>query len=112
MDKLEQKAREAFERVNDGLPPRDASGAYMDHMTEGMWHCFKAGYLLAHASPWIPCAERLPTEAENPVLVATEQRDVFEASLYDADWVYDSGIMERGSVTHWMPMPEPPEVEA
>ena len=62
--------------------------------------------------PWIPCAERLPTEEENPVLVATKERSVMEASLYDAEWVYNCGIMPRGEVTHWMPMPEPPEVEA
>ena len=83
--------------------------AYRHSCTQYAWEIWQAALT---PSPWIPCSERLPTAEDNPVLVATRLRNVFEASLYDTDWVYDSGIMPCSDVTHWMPMPEPPEVEA
>lgn len=70
---------------------------------------------------WIPCSERLPKSVGNKVLVFCTGEDVndyvgfghyenfkhietwynLETSLPFADW----GL----TVTHWMPLPEPPE---
>lgn len=76
---------------------------------------------LPAANSWIPCSERLPKSVGNKVLVFCTGEDVndyvgfghyevfknivtwynLETSLPFADW----GL----TVTHWMPLPEPPE---
>lgn len=69
---------------------------------------------------WIPVTERLPDEAGTPVLVSAtncyDQTHIVKAFLdYDApdffrtnEKEYD-GTWGAWEVTHWMPLPEPPE---
>jgi hypothetical protein len=58
---------------------------------------------------WIPVTERLPDD-EMMVLVALTYEDVW-AGYRDGDvWRYvTADIIAEELVTHWMPMPEPPE---
>lgn len=78
-----------------------------------------ANILIEHGvtiQKWIPVTERLP-ECDN-FLVALANGMVGEAFLMDGDfywqevaasWEYENPLK---SVTHWMPLPEPPkEVE-
>ena len=62
---------------------------------------------------WIPVTERLP-ETFATVLIYTGSK-VHEAFLQkDRKWLAvfgDSLIIESSDVTHWMPLPEPPEEE-
>lgn len=62
-----------------------------------------------HPKPnWIPCSERMP-EANTRVLIWWID-GVNCATLYGSVWETDEGnFPEVGSVTHWMPLPEPPE---
>lgn len=61
---------------------------------------------------WVPVSERLP-EAETRVLVATP------TGYMEVDWRFSEPIIDCGlanfysldNVTHWMPLPEPPEVQ-
>ena len=61
---------------------------------------------------WIPVSERLP-EAETRVLAATP------TGYMEVDWRFSEPIIDCGfanffsldNVTHWMPLPEPPEVQ-
>lgn len=64
---------------------------------------------------WISVEERLPAELTS-VLVYTEAtgQGVCMAFLENGKWTDgDSGhgivLMQQELVTHWMPMPEPPE---
>ena len=63
---------------------------------------------------WIPVAERFP-DVDHKCYLATDGRTSFEA-LFDQEgktkW-YDPVEEYFGyeGVTHWMPMPEPPEVD-
>lgn len=61
-------------------------------------------------NPWVSVNESLPNDtALNPVLVACLWGAV--GAVYDnGDW-YD-GHIKVESVTHWMPMPEPPGADA
>lgn len=67
---------------------------------------------LEAAQRWIPVGERLP-EAETRVLAATP------TGYMEVDWRFSEPIIDCGfanffsldNVTHWMPLPEPPEEE-
>lgn len=62
---------------------------------------------------WIPVTERLPEEWE-PVLVRSKF-GFSEVAWYIGigKWRYTANacLFEDGSVTHWMPLPEPPADE-
>lgn len=66
---------------------------------------------------WIPVEERLP-EDRSDVLVVAYWHERWGAYMgwcapERAAWSVHIGIGDRGdvAVTHWMPLPEPPEVE-
>ena len=87
---------------------------------------FTAGYNLAvgeyrrkiakipSVNRWIPCSERFPEKDISVIIYAAGHR---VSAYYDAvDCVFrlteENGLFYRKSaVTHWMPMPEPPEKE-
>lgn len=61
---------------------------------------------------WIPAAERMPPE-DQWVLIAHRKGPVFRAYSVGAEWrLGDLGNtrLALSDVTHWMPMPAPPEV--
>lgn len=66
---------------------------------------------------WIPVAERLPEDRSNVLVVAYwhERWGVYMGwcAPERAAWSVHIGIGDRNdvAVTHWMPLPEPPEVE-
>lgn len=69
---------------------------------------------LAKVPKWISVEERLPEEGER--VLCTDGHCVFEQYRVPLSCVY--GTWNRGglkspmqNVTHWMPMPEPPEEE-
>jgi hypothetical protein len=86
-------------------------------LTDAQWA------LLRNPPRWIPVSERLPTH-DTRVLVAAKQRDgeVVVKEMLFVDWSLppeppapawsdDYGGEEFESVTHWMPLPKPPEVK-
>ncbi len=62
---------------------------------------------------WIPCSERLP-ESNISVLCAMRTGE-FRIMEYDEEeqaWYEGIHDYRKHCVTHWMPLPEPPESEA
>jgi hypothetical protein len=61
---------------------------------------------------WIAVSERLP-EPNEPVLIYTEMLGRHVASVdEEGEWFCDyGGEWLFPDVTHWMPLPEPPEVK-
>ena len=58
---------------------------------------------------WISVEERLPTRADanpNESVLAIQKDDGFARA-----WLWDIVVRYYGEFTHWMPLPEPPEVE-
>ena len=62
---------------------------------------------------WIPVTERLPGRNEIVIVRDGVRVSVGSYSPMMEDWWSLSGSILRCSttVTHWMPLPEPPEVE-
>lgn len=64
---------------------------------------------------WIPVEERLPEDPVQKVLVFVPHPhgNIVDAGRYlGADgWVLEGWCLTQSSVTHWMPLPEPPEEE-
>lgn len=60
---------------------------------------------------WIPCSERMP-ETDTPVICYMRIGQILVMELSDDDGWY-CGITRYNprAVTHWMPLPEPPESE-
>lgn len=64
---------------------------------------------------WIPVTERLPEEGKYVLVYGKELHPNPHASQIEVSKVYDgnywSGFGRTGKITHWMPLPEPPEGE-
>lgn len=69
--------------------------------------------VLLDALKWIPVSERLPTEELASVLVYTKDGGVSEGQYYPTikSWKQFRWSVENATVTHWMPLPKPPESE-
>ena len=73
-------------------------------------------YLIAHGvtvQEWIPVTERLPENIANRVLVVCERSNgVFYAHYEKPFWInLETDKPFISTVTHWMPLPEPPKGE-
>lgn len=66
------------------------------------------GVVGASGPKWIPVTERLP-EKFQPVIVCREGGKVEQGYKDVADWWKVYGTRTK-KITHWMPLPEPPEV--
>ena len=70
--------------------------------------------VLLDALRWVPCAERMPTEDD-----ADEKGNVLcfwtdgAIETYQARWVeeWNSDRNHKDKITHWRPLPAPPESE-
>jgi hypothetical protein len=76
---------------------------------------------LEQAQAWIPVDERLPddTSATSPVLVFGRyvNKNIYPwaywtAYLIDGEWHNDVDHFCIEEVTHWMPLPQPPEAQS
>lgn len=61
---------------------------------------------------WIPVGERLP-EPDTNVLIFVSDKNVDDSDIQISDYEdrYGWGFLHNEIVTHWMPLPEPPEVK-
>lgn len=59
------------------------------------------------AAQWIPVTERLPKEHQ-PVLFCRKGGNVDAGCRIESGWWKSYGIKVK-SVTHWMPLPKPPQ---
>lgn len=57
---------------------------------------------------WIPVTERLPDQCMD-ILVGYRDGHILMGTAMCDDWIEED--LEDGTITHWMPLPEPPEVE-
>lgn len=63
---------------------------------------------------WISVEERLPEDRDWVLVWHTGYLTAKKAKYKDNDfpiWIIDGYGDQPGEVTHWMPLPEPPEVE-
>lgn len=61
---------------------------------------------------WIPCSERLPEDLQDVLIWDNRDETSFTGHYAECDgWTVDGYDVDRFpfDITHWMPMPEPPE---
>jgi hypothetical protein len=61
---------------------------------------------------WIKCSERLPDDSR--IVLVFSKGQLHFGSYNDWEkvwWIYEGGNCFTAYVTHWMPLPEPPEGE-
>ena len=92
------------------------SCAECDHYGEHDGNCrntYIAESLIAHGvtvQEWISVKDRLPKDDEI-VIICTEKGFVYAGELIGDAWFLDNDSWTE-SVTHWMPLPEPPDFGA
>jgi hypothetical protein len=59
-------------------------------------------------SEWISIDDRLPNRAEDVIVFSEDKFQIDIGFLMNGKWFSDRG--ELPTVTHWMPLPNPPEV--
>lgn len=59
---------------------------------------------------WIPVSERLP-EVQTRVLAVTESGYIHMDCIRKCDGTWFQESFDSAKITHWMPLPEPPEVK-
>jgi hypothetical protein len=78
-------------------------------------HQYMKGYAdgKADATPkWIPVTERLPEELRRVLAYVKEDGyDRYAFAVYEYEKWWDCFYIHPVNVTHWMPLPEPPEGE-
>ena len=79
-------------------------------------HCARLAEEIAVAQErtrWVPVDERLPEDPVHKVLIFVPRPhgNIVDVGRYlGADgWVLEGWYLTQSSVTHWMPLPEPPE---
>jgi hypothetical protein len=86
--------------------------ATIECATEEDFEYIKSAVEFHKKHKWIPVTERLPEEWE-PVLVRSKF-GFLEAAWYIGigKWRYTANavLFEEGSITHWMPLPDPPGI--
>jgi hypothetical protein len=67
---------------------------------------------IATQRPWIPVKERLPVDIPHGYCLVTDGTNVGTANYSKESNVFDHCIdRDYWKPTHWMPLPEPPEVK-
>ena len=107
---LERKAFEAWvtRAWQEDSARKEPDGSYYHPETEMQFSAWCAAKTHAAQSKWISVEDGVP-EIETTVLICTKRGDIFSswASNEDVFWFY--GEAEDNRVTHWQPLPEPPE---
>ena len=99
-----------MERLN-----RKKAGPANQRYTEGFNDCLMRVRSMVHSAPtltpqneWVRVEERLPAPKQN-VLAYSPKSGIAEADYADGVWMQYRWSAVMDGVTHWMPLPAPPE---
>lgn len=72
--------------------------------------------LEAAQTRWVMASERLPDKNDTVLVFSANESDSSPAIavFYDCnwtEWIVNSRFLKSSDVTHWMPLPQPPEVQ-
>ena len=90
---------------------RDCEECETDRLVNAIYN---AGYRKQIEGEWISIEERLPESLQRVLAIDTEG-DMFTAvyvSFATGRNAWSTSFRHLGSITHWMPLPEPPKGDA
>ena len=69
-------------------------------------------WILENRQRWIPVTERLPENGANILAYMSDEFEshIIPAKVFGVTGFYDCLNVNHSRITHWMPLPEPPEV--
>lgn len=77
----------------------------VEKMLEAFW---QEGYMV---QKWIPCSDRMPEKHEEVLAYSPYWGKIVVAMWGGEFWLeqWTDDDLEQSEITHWMPLPEPPE---
>ena len=84
-----------------------------DTVIDSAAYLYNAGYRKQSEGEWISVEERLPESLQRVLAIDTEG-DMFTSvyvSFATGRNAWSTSFRPLGSVTHWMPLPEPPDMK-
>ncbi len=114
MTDRESKFLALLERYAMTVARRECAVEYQElRATEALADEQRAELLAFIGERWIPVSE--PPENHTVVIAYDAARQLVDECLYCDGWLFDYGegyeVSVGSVITHWMPMPEPPEVK-
>ena len=116
-----------LKKVMKPILKQKCSESWQEGYKKGMWmgfkqknlayeseiDCLKKIQFALHKSvpKWIPVTERLPNEAERVVVIMPNGSRLV-GRILSGKWHIQGLRKETKGVTHWMPLPAPPEEDA
>ena len=108
------KAADAIEELSKAFErSRDLETFWEAEANDAKGKLHKYALAVANAPRWIPVEERLPEIKDRYLTVSIEPwfgTTVVDTMRWSGVWMYD-GRQTEATVTHWMPLPEPPKEE-
>lgn len=87
-------------------PVNQFDSGFNQGLNQAMWEITHAP-TLTKPNEWVSVEERLPKEKQR-VIVRCERVGTSVGWILWGNWMADIGP-DAGKVTHWMPLPEPPD---
>lgn len=84
----------------------DAAADLIEKLTDRCARYAEEIALAQERTRWIPVTERLPDQCMD-ILVGYRDGHILMGTAMCDDWIEED--LEDGTITHWMPLPEPPE---
>lgn len=114
---LWHQAADAIEELQKDLERSKAFEAFWQHEAEEALKKFQVA--ISNKPRWIPVTERLPEYMENVLVTDGVFSGMGWRDYYDCHgtkpredyWIAPSTNVNELCITHWMPLPQPPERE-
>ena len=108
MDKMREAFEDEMRKSSLDTEWSEENGYYVCLKVQSFWNVLTRVNAALTPSPWIPCSERLP---KPKAMCLVYCKDGIQISYFTTASKFAIDVLYGASITHWMELPEPPEVE-